>query len=498
MGGVRTALYNWLFARQHGGTFLIRVEDTDRTRFVAGAEAYILEALAWCGISPEEGPGVGPNGEDVGAHGPYRQSDRQSLYGPFVDQLLATGWAYRAWDTVEEISTARQAASDQGDTWQYDASTRLSMRNELSLSADELASIEQGATASVVRFKIPEGRTVIFTDAIRGEVSIESSVMDDKVLMKADGMPTYHMANIVDDHLMDITHVIRGEEWLPSAALHILLYEALGWEAPVLAHLPLILKPSGPGKLSKRDGDQGGFPIFPLEWTDPTSGDISSGYREQGYRPEAFMNMLLMLGWNPGTEQELFSLDEAAAVFSLDRVIKSGARFNPDKAHWFNTQYLRSTDPVELVAPLKDLMGESVNWDDAACLQVLAMMLDRVTFLSEIKDAAWLHTAPTVFDEKLVRKKWKEQTPEVLGKVRQVLSASVPFEAATLEANFKAFLEAEGIGFGAALMPLRIVLTGIGGGPSMFEFAEFLGHEATLNRIDRGIERVMQFKNDLT
>jgi glutamyl-tRNA synthetase len=480
MGGVRTALYNWLFARRHGGTFILRVEDTDRTRFVEGAEAYILEALDWCGITPDEGP--------------FRQSDRQALYGPHVEQLLNSGWAYLAWDTQEEISAVREAASAKGETWQYDASTRLSMRNALSLTSAEISALVQAGTPSVVRFKVPADRIIDFTDAIRGGVSIATSVMDDKVLMKADGMPTYHMANIVDDHLMEITHVIRGEEWLPSAALHVLLYEALGWDAPVFAHLPLILKPSGPGKLSKRDGDQGGFPIFPLEWTDPSSGAISAGYRERDYLPEAFMNMLLMLGWNPGTEQEIFTLDEAASCFSLDRVIKSGARFNPEKACWFNEQHLRSLPPAKLVAPLQSLMAGRVDWDDADCLRVLGMMLERVTFLSEIAAASWLFTPPTNFDAKLVRKKWKEQTPEILGKVSEVLQAAEPFEAGVIEADFKAFLEAEGLGFGAALLPLRIVLTGLGGGPSMFDFAEFLGRKATLERVASGVELVEKLK----
>ena len=495
MGGVRTALYNWLFARGHGGTFILRVEDTDQARFVEGAEQYIVEALAWCGISPDEGPIHGRGSEELGQHGPYRQSDRQALYGPFVDQLLKTGWAYRAWDTPEETAQARKAASEKGETWQYDASTRAGLRNECGLSTEKVAELESAGTPFVVRFKVPDDRTVQFEDAIRGSVSIATSVMDDKVLMKADGMPTYHMANIVDDHLMDITHVIRGEEWLPSAALHVLLYEALGLEAPVFAHLPLILKPTGPGKLSKRDGDQGGFPIFPLEWTDPKSGAVSSGYREQGYTQTAFMNMLLMLGWNPGTEQEIFSLEEAAEVFSLERVIKSGARFNPEKARWFNEQHLRASAPEQLVEPLQQLMAESgTTWDGAQCLQVLSMMLERVTFLHEIADASWLHTAPSSFDAKLVRKKWKGQTPEVLGKVCGVLSGCEPFKAEVIEADFKAFLAAEGLGFGAALLPLRIVLTGVGGGPSMFEFAEFLGRESTLKRIAQGVDRVEQVK----
>lgn len=494
MGGVRTAYYNWLFARKHGGTFILRIEDTDATRFVEGAEQYVVEALNWCGLVPDEGMGAA----EAGPHAPYRQSERTAIYKAAVDELLAKGWAYRAWDSPEALAEVRKAAESKGETFQYDAKSRGGMQNDLALTEAEVQKLLDAQIPHVVRFKTPDApREITFTDAIRGEVSIQSSIIDDKVLLKPDGLPTYHLANVVDDHHMEISHVIRGEEWLPSAPLHMLLYEAFGWTPPVFAHLPLILKPEGNGKLSKRDGIKGGFPVFPLQWTDPSSGDALSGYRESGYSPEAFLNMLLLLGWSPGDEQEMFTPAEAAERFDLDRVVKSGARFNPDKARWFNEQHLRQTPHEKLKDELSKHLESSGHGE---CLGkeglLLDMMLERVSFLKEIAETDWLFAPPAAFDEKLVRKKWKEETAGYILAVRERFEALEPFDSPTIEANFKSYLETEGLGFGAVLLPLRIVLTGIGGGPSMFDFAEFLGKEATLARIDAGLRTITHLREN--
>ena len=488
MGGVRTALYNWLFARAHGGTFILRIEDTDQGRFVEGAEAYIEEALAWCGLSPDEGVTAG------GACGPYRQSERSELYRDAVQDLLDQGLAYEAFDTPEELDALRKAAEP--DVFQYDAQTRGSLRNSLALSETEVAQLKASGAPFVVRFKTPDvEEDVTFDDAIRGSVTFKSGVMDDKVLMKADGLPTYHLANVVDDHHMRISHVIRGEEWLPSAPLHVLLYRAFGWDHPVFAHLPLILKPTGNGKLSKRDGDAGGFPVFPTNWTDPKTGNTWPGYREQGYAPEAFVNMLLMLGWNPGDERELFTAEEAAKEFSLERVVKSGARFNPDKAKWFQEQHLRNAGSEAHVDALHALAeARGVDWTAEQCHAVLDMMLERVAFLPEIMDTGWLFEAPTDFNAKLVRKKWKDETAGYLHDLAAVLDGVEDFTSENVETAFKGFLEARELGFGQVLLPFRIALTGEGGGPSMFDFSGFLGKEATLNRLNRGVEAVLALK----
>ena len=486
MGGVRTALYNYLFAKKHGGDFLLRIEDTDQKRFVPGADTYIQKALEWCGIPPSEGDGIG------GDHGPYKQSDRSALYAAELNRLLETGNAYKAFDTSEEMDVLRKAAEKNGDVWQYDASTRMSMRNSLSLSADELAQLEENNTPYTIRFRMPDAaRDYGFNDAIRGHIIVSTDVLDDKVLMKTDGLPTYHLANVVDDHHMAISHVIRGEEWLPSAPLHGLLYEAFGWDAPVFAHLSLILKPTGNGKLSKRDGDQGGFPIFPLNWEDPQTGVVSSGYREQGYLPEAFINMLLLLGWSSGDEKELFSMEEAIAAFELEGVTKSGARFNPDKTKWFNEQYLRQLPTDAAVAAFREsAKGEVDQWDDARCIHVLNMMLERVSFMHEISAHRYLFEAPATLDEKLVAKKWKPETAGYVLQLKAVLASVESFDSSSIETEFKAFLEENNLGFGAVLLPFRLVLTGTGGGPSMFDFASFLGREETMRRIDLGLAKV--------
>jgi glutamyl-tRNA synthetase len=492
MGGVRTALYNYLFARANGGKFLLRIEDTDRTRFVEGAEEYLVEALKWCGLTVDEGCNEG------GDKGPYKQSLRSDLYEEAVKNLLEVGAAYRAFDTPEELTAMRTAAEKEKSVFQYDASTRGGCKNELSLSDDEVQNLFDSGAPYVVRFKTPDtAEDVVFKDEIRGEVSISSSVVDDKVLMKMDGLPTYHLANVVDDYHMEISHVIRGEEWLPSAPLHILLYRAFDWSAPKFAHLPLILKPEGNGKLSKRDGDAGGFPVFPIEWKDPKTGTISAGYREQGYDSAAFMNMLLMLGWNPGDDREKFSIEEASKIFTLERIVKSGARFSPDKAKWFNELYLRETPHAELAQQLAVLASEKgIELSDGNAEAIVTMMLERVSFLHEILEAKWLFSAPdkSDFNSKMIRKKWKPETASYLEELKTVLEDIESFKADIIEAEFKGFLVKKELGFGQVLLPFRIALTGAGGGPSMFEFAEFLGKEKTLERLALGVAKAEELK----
>lgn len=482
MGGVRTALYNYLFAKKHGGTFVLRIEDTDQKRYVANAEKYIMDSLKWCGIPPDESVAF------PGKFAPYRQSERKEMYQNYAEELVSKGWAYYAFDDEESISAKRTQAESEGGKWQYDASSRKQMRNSETLAQEEVDELLKASTKWVIRFKMPANDEIHFSDLIRGDVSFNSAVLDDKVLMKGDGMPTYHLANIVDDHLMGISHVIRGEEWLPSAPLHQLLYKAFGWDAPQFAHLPLILKPTGNGKLSKRDGEKGGFPVFPLNYTDPTSGDVLTGYRESGYNPEAFLNMLLMLGWNPGTEQEIFSLEQAVEAFELERVVKAGARFNPDKAKWFNEQHLREMDHQELAGQLQELFadqGRSINIDQA--LAIVKMLIDRVSFLHEMLNENYLFESPTEFDAKTVKKKWKEQTPAIIQELSGELNAITSWEAEAIEENFKSFLERKELGFGAVLPGFRLMLSGKGGGPSIYEIAAFLGKEETLSRIDKGL-----------
>ena len=495
MGGVRTALYNYLFAKANGGKFILRIEDTDRTRFVEGAEEYIIDALKWCGLTIDESDLVG------GSLGPYKQSNRSQFYEVAAAQLLAEGKAYRAFDTPDELSALRKDAESRKEVFQYDAKTRGKCRNELSMSKEEVDYLIETETPHVVRFKTPDTpENIVFSDEIRGEISISSAVVDDKVLMKMDGLPTYHLANIVDDHHMQISHVIRGEEWLPSAPLHVLLYRAFGWDAPKFAHLPLILKPKGNGKLSKRDGDAGGFPVFPIEWKDPSTGSVSQGYRENGYKAEAFINMLLMLGWNPGDEREKFTLEEAVARFSLDRIVKSGARFSPDKAKWFNELYLRETPREELAKELCGLASErGVELNESNALSIVGMMLERIGFLSDVFDANWLFEEPSIdsFNLKMVKKKWKDETASYLEDLAVVLEKLDNFKAEEIEEAFKAFLEERELGFGQVLLPFRIALTGSGGGPSMFEFAEYLGKEATLERLNSGINKVTEIKAKL-
>jgi len=491
IGGVRTALYNYLFAKKHGGDFLLRIEDTDQTRYVKGAEDYIIEALKWSGLKIDEGVGVG------GEYGPYRQSERKEagIYKKYVDQLLASGHAYYAFDTPEELETMRENLKKAGVAApQYNINTRNSMKNSLSLSAEEVQKRLDNNEPYVVRIKIPRNEEVKFKDLIRGWVVVQTTNLDDKVLYKSDGMPTYHMANIVDDYLMKITHVIRGEEWLPSGPLHVLLYQYLGWEEvmPQFAHLPLILKPDGNGKLSKRDGDRLGFPVFPIQWTSP-EGEISSGYRESGYFSDAFINMLALLGWNPGTTQEIFSMEELIQTFSLEKVGKSGSKFDPEKTRWFNAQYLRSKSNEELAAYVKPLVAEKgfAMPSDSFLTQYCGLMKERAVFINDLLTEDYLFVAPSKYDEQTVSKKWKPETPEIIKELRAVLVNIIDFNAANIEVAFKSFIEEKGLGFGAVLPNFRVLITGMGMGPSMFEICALLGKDETLRRMDVGMEKIV-------
>jgi len=483
MGGVRTALYNYLFAKKHNGTFLIRIEDTDQTRFVPGAQEYIMDALAWCGIMPTEGPGLG------GEFGPYVQSERKAMYKPYAEQLIAADKAYYAFDSAEELDRMRDQAKTMGmPNWQYNSVTRNSMRNSLTLPQSEVNELLASGAPYVIRMKMPRNQDVRFHDIIRGWVVVNTNNLDDKVLFKSDGMPTYHLANIVDDHTMQISHVIRGEEWLPSAPLHILLYEAFGWPCPEFAHLPLLLRPDGNGKLSKRDGDRLGFPVFPTNWT-TSEGELYSGYRENGYLPGAFINMLAFLGWNPGTEQEIFSLDELVAAFSLDRVSKAGAKFDPNKTKWFQQTYLRAQDNRVIAAQLREL--QELDLSDEALEKVCELMKERATFAQDIlTEGAYLLGMPTSFDTETICKKWKPETSAYIHEWQKIIEALPDFSATSIEVAFKTFLTDKELGIGAVLLPYRLVLTGVGAGPGMFEISAFLGKEEVLRRITLGIEQI--------
>jgi glutamyl-tRNA synthetase len=494
IGGVRTAMYNYLFAKKHGGDFILRIEDTDQNRFVQGAEDYIIESLKWAGIEPNEGQGFG------GDFGPYKQSERKPMYRAFAEKLVENGNAYYAFDTAEDLENMREKAKlAKMPNWQYNNITRNSMKNSLTLSADELKTNLDSGAPYTIRIKMPRNEDVRFEDEIRGWVVVNTNNMDDKVIFKSDGMPTYHLANVVDDYSMKISHVIRGEEWLPSAPLHVLLYRYLGWEdaMPKFAHLPLILKPDGNGKLSKRDGDRLGFPVFSLEWTDPKTNEVSSGYREKGYFNEAFINMLAFLGWNPGTAQELFSLEELTQAFTLDRVGKAGAKFDPDKTKWFNQQYLRSKSNEELAALVKpSATKKGIDVSDEFLAGVCGLMKERASFIVELLDSDYFFNAPENYDEKTVRKKWKEETPERMRGLKDTFAAVTDFNSETLETTFKQYLEEKELGMGAVLPNFRVLVTGMGMGPSMFDIAALLGKEETLNRIENGISRVEALKAD--
>ena len=483
IGGVRTALFNYLFARQHGGDFVFRIEDTDSHRFVPGAEEYIIESFKWLGIKFDEGVSFG------GDHGPYRQSERRDIYKKYVDQLLADGKAYYAFDTPEELDAKRAEIQN----FQYDARTRMQMRNSLSLPEAEWRQMIADGEQYVVRFLITPGIEVHVNDMIRGDVVIKSDILDDKVLYKsADELPTYHLANIVDDHLMEISHVIRGEEWLPSAPLHVLLYRAFGWEdtMPRFAHLPLLLKPEGKGKLSKRDGDRLGFPVFPLEWHDPKTGEVSSGYRESGYFPEAVVNFLALLGWNPGIEQELFSLEELVEAFDISKCSKSGAKFDYQKGIWFNHEYIlrKSNEEIaDLFAPI--VANNGVDESMERIRTVVSLMKDRVSFVRELWDlCSFFFLPPTEYDEKTVRKRWKEYSAQQMTELAEVLEGIDDFSIEGQEPVVMKWVEDKGYKLGDIMNAFRLALVGIGKGPGMFDISAFLGKEETLRRLRRAVE----------
>lgn len=483
IGGVRTALYNFLFARQHGGKLVFRIEDTDSNRFVPGAEDYILESFKWLGIDFDEGVSFG------GQYGPYRQSERREIYRRYVDQLLDEGKAYYAFDTPEELDAKRGEIQN----FQYDASTRMQMRNSLALPADETARLLQEGVNYVVRFKIEPGEDVHVNDMIRGDVIINSSILDDKVLYKnADGLPTYHLANIVDDHLMEISHVIRGEEWLPSAPLHVLLYRALGWEEtmPRFAHLPLLLKPDGKGKLSKRDGDRLGFPVFPLEWTDPKTGETSSGYRESGYLPEAVVNFLALLGWNPGNDEELLSMDDLVRLFDLTKCSKAGAKFDYVKGQWFNHEYILNSDDEKLAPTFADILRDNgIEAPMESVVRVVGLMKGRVNFVKELWPlCSFFFIAPTTYDEKTAKKRWKDFSARQMSELAALLEALSDFSMAAQEEAVNAWLAENDYKMGDVMNAWRLTLVGEGKGPHMYEISSFLGQAETLKRMRRAIE----------
>jgi glutamyl-tRNA synthetase len=485
IGGVRTALYNYLFARQHNGDMLLRIEDTDSARFVPGAEDYIVEALNWLGITIDEGIGA----SKTGVHAPYRQSERKAIYKQYVDRLLEQQLAYIAFDTPTELEAKRAEIPN----FQYDAKTRGLMKNSLTLSSEEVAQKINAGEQYVVRIKIEPDIDIKVQDLIRGEVIINSSVIDDKVLFKSsDGLPTYHMANVVDDYLMEISHVIRGEEWLPSAPLHVLLYQYLGWtdQMPQFAHLPLLLKPDGNGKLSKRDGDRLGFPVFPLMWQDPKTGDISSGYREAGYFPDAVVNFLSLLGWNSGTEQEIFSMDELIKLFSLDRVSKSGAKFDYEKGKWFNHQYIQ-LKPIEEIADLFQhiLVEKDIIEDSAKVQRIVTLVRERANFISELwEQASFFFVAPETYCEIAVKKRWKTDSSNQMLQLAELLDSVEPFTAHETETAVKAWMEVKEYGMGAVMNAFRLAVVGESKGPHMFDIIEIIGKEETIARLKKAIE----------
>jgi glutamyl-tRNA synthetase len=488
IGGVRTALYNYLFAKKYNGTFILRIEDTDQTRYVENAEQYIIDALEWCTIPFDEGPNKNEK------FGPYRQSERKEIYKEYANQLIENGWAYYAFDTAEDLDDHRKGHEKEGKTFIYNWHNREKGRliNSLVLSADEVKKRIGNNENYVIRFKTPQDETLQMEDEIRGKISIETNTLDDKVLFKSDGMPTYHLANIVDDYLMEISHVIRGEEWLPSMPLHILLYRAFDWNAPKFAHLPLILKPVGKGKLSKRDGDQLGFPVFPLEYKNEETEDISRGYKEDGYFADGFINMLAFLGWNPGTEQEIFSLEELIAAFDLKRVSKSGAKFNPDKAKWFNQQYMQTkndADLTELYLPI--LSDKGITKDKEYVLKVVSLIKERAVFVHDFWELSnFFFVAPSEFDEKASKKNWKDDTAEVMNQLIAELQKIRDFSSENTETEIKAWITNKEIGFGKVMQPLRLSLVGALKGPHLFDIMAMIGKKETIKRIKNAIELI--------
>ena len=486
MGGVRTALFNYLYAKKHNGTFVLRIEDTDQTRYVANAEQYIIDSLEWCNIPFDEGPGKNEK------FGPYRQSERKGLYKQYADELLIKGWAYYAFDTAEELDAHRKDHEEKGKTFIYNWHNREKLQNSLALSEEEVQAKIAAGEKYVVRFKTPQDETLVMQDEIRGTVSVNTNTLDDKVLFKSDGMPTYHLANIVDDHLMEITHVIRGEEWLPSLPLHTLLYKAFEWKAPKFAHLPLILKPVGKGKLSKHDGDKLGFPVFPLEYKNEETGEVSRGYKEDGYFADAFINMLALLGWNPGTEREMFSLNELTKTFGLKRVSKSGAKFSPEKTKWFNQQYLQlksNTLLANLFVPI--LAEKGIEKDISYIEKVVSLIKERATFVADFWElGGFFFENPTEFDEKAVKKQWKEDTPAIMEELVSVIKKIKNFSSKNIETIVKEWIEAKEIGMGKVMQPLRLSLVGALKGPHLFDIIEMIGKEATIQRIQHAVSNL--------
>ena len=482
IGGVRTALFNYLFAKKHGGTFYLRIEDTDQTRFVPGAESYIFEALEWLGIAPDET--IGKNEK----FGPYRQSERKGMYKQYADQLINSGWAYYAFDTSESLDAMRREAEADGKTFIYNHSVREQLDNSLNVSREKVAERIASGEHYVIRFKTPVNEILELKDIIRGDIKFDTNLLDDKVLFKSDGMPTYHLANIVDDHLMETSHVIRGEEWLPSMPLHVLLYKAFGWKAPEFAHLPLILKPIGNGKLSKRDGDKMGFPVFPLEWKDASSMTKSDGYRENGFFPEAVINFLALLGWNDGTEQEIFSLEELVQKFDLNRIHKAGAKFDPEKNKWFNHQYLiGKSDKALAISFSEDLEKRGVS-TTIDLERVVSLIKERAHFVNEFWDLAdYFFVAPTSYDEKAA-KNWKEETPVLMQQVISELNNIEDFSSVNIETLLKEWMTTNEIGMGKVMQPLRLSLVGALKGPHLFDIIEMIGKAETIKRIGKAIQ----------
>ena len=489
IGGVRTALFNYLFAKKHKGTFILRIEDTDQTRYVANAEQYIIEALNWCNIPYDEGPNKNEK------FGPYRQSERKEIYKKYAEELIKNGNAYYAFDTAEELDFHRADHEEKGKTFIYNWHNRAKLTNSISLSAEEVAKRIANGDKYVVRFKmyIPEKQdeteTITSNDMIRGEVTFKKEILDDKILFKSDGMPTYHLANIVDDHLMEISHVIRGEEWLPSVPLHIALYKAFGWDAPEFAHLPLILKPVGKGKLSKRDGDKLGFPVFPLEYKNEETGDTSRGYREDGYFADAFINMLALLGWNPGTEQEIFTLQQLCEAFTIERVSKSGAKFSPDKTKWFNQQYMMLKSNEELAVLYSTILEDKgIKKDVSYITKVVEAIKERATFIADFWELSdFYFSDPTVYEEKAARKNWKEDTATLMEELIVVIESIENFNSNAIETIVKDWITSKEIGFGKVMQPFRLSLVGAMKGPHLFDIAEMIGKQATINRIKKAI-----------
>lgn len=489
IGGVRTALFNYLFAKKHNGDFLLRIEDTDQNRYVEGAEDYIVEALNWCGIKIDEGVGQG------GDFGPYRQSERKALYKDYAEQLIQNGHAYYAFDTPEQLEAMRERLKESASSnQQYNAETRVSMINSLTISDEELQNKLSKNTPYVIRLKLPEDENILVKDMVLGDISFHSSQLDDKIIFKSDGMPTYHLANVVDDHLMKISHVIRGSEWVNSTPSHILLYRYLGWEdeMPQFAHMPLILKPNGKGKLSKRDGDKGGFPVFPLEWKNPETQEISSGYRESGYLPKSFINMLAFLGWNPGTTQEIFTEKELIEAFSLDRIGKSGARFDPEKAKWYNHQYLQLLSDSEIAIEFeKDLSARGIKAELEMVTKVVSLIKERADFIADLWDLSdYFFIAPKEYDAKVIKKRWKENIPSALLEINKIFDSLESIEAENTDALIKEYIENNELNMGQVLNCLRLSIVGSSKGASLFAIISLIGKEETMNRIQYAVETI--------